>query len=346
MLAQLPPSPKFIYIQVNRRCNLRCLHCDFWKLDDNNRTWYLKIEDRRWVLAEFAELGGQVVVTCGGEPMLDVEDYFDLTKTARGLGLRMFSVINGTRVHTSKRAEQMVLEGPTEITVSLDSHIAAEHDRLRGVKGSWEVAVRALRLLLEARKKLETSTRIYAMTIVCESNWRELESFYEFALRDLGVDKLKLNILQPTFGHPAGELDDAFFGAEQVSDPAALVEIVKSCDVRFGLGISPTWLNQVAMYFDSIARSKTALRGWSSPAGTLEHICNTYERNIMVDVEGMARLCFSTAFDGLKLRKPGDLRRFWCETAVPVRQEMASCNRYCGISHSVRRESATLRTGK
>lgn len=345
MLPQLPPSPKFIYIQVNRRCNLRCLHCDFWKLDDDNRTWYMTPQRRREVLVEFADLGGKTVVTCGGEPMLDIDEYFDLTATARGLGLGMFSVINGTRVHNSKRAEKMVLEGPTEITVSLDSHLADEHDRLRGVKGSWEVAVRALRLLLEARESLGTTTRIYAMTIVCESNWRELESFYDFALRDLGVDKLKLNILQPTFGHPAGDLQDAFFGTEQVSDPSALVQIIKTCDAKFSLGISPVWLNQVAMYFHSIAKSQTALKGWSSPAGTEEHICNTYERNIMVDVEGMARLCFSTAFDGLKLRKPGDLRRFWQEVAVPVRHEMASCNRYCGISHSVRRESATLRRG-
>jgi len=27
------PPPRFLFVQVNKRCNLRCQHCDFWLLD-------------------------------------------------------------------------------------------------------------------------------------------------------------------------------------------------------------------------------------------------------------------------------------------------------------------------
>ena len=93
------------------------------------------------------------------------------------------------------------------------------------------------------------------------------------------------------------------------------------------------------MYWQSLARARDLELGWASKMRTTEHICNTYERNIMVDSYGKARLCFSDAFPGLKLERKGDLKRFW-ENAGAIRREMAFCNRPCGISHSVRRVSA------
>jgi hypothetical protein len=56
----------------------------------------------------------------------------------------------------------------------------------------------------------------------------------------------------------------------------------------------------------------------------------------------VARLCFSTTFPGMQLVQKGDLATFWSEFAAPIRDRMAVCNRYCGISHSVRKTSASL----
>jgi len=345
---RLPPT--FMFIQTNQRCNLRCLHCNFWKLDDNMRSKYLPTERKQDIMEEFAELGGQVIVTCGGEPMLDIDDYFDLMGRARSIGLRAFSVINGTRVHNEARAERMILEGPTEVTVSLDSHLEAEHDRMRGVQRSFKVATKALRLLVAARDRIqghlprERQTRVYAMTIVHEHNYRELDAFFDFALHGLKVDKLKLNILQPSFGVPK---NDDFFDGEQIRDTKALREVADACDEKYGLNLNPHWKRQAAMYFDTYEdfRKQGGLvrLGWSIPHGTKEHICNTYDRNIMLDLWGVARLCFSHEFQGMKIEKRGDLRQFWHEFSLPSRQKMLTCNRPCGISHSVRREPATIR---
>jgi len=31
------PPPQFLFVHVNKRCNLRCQNCDFWELDDSDK---------------------------------------------------------------------------------------------------------------------------------------------------------------------------------------------------------------------------------------------------------------------------------------------------------------------
>jgi MoaA/NifB/PqqE/SkfB family radical SAM enzyme len=333
-------APRFLFLSINKRCNLKCVHCSFWHDDDSDRANYLDRDGRRRVLSEFASMNPQgAIVICGGESMLDLDDYFDVCGHARSLGLTCLSVVNGTRIRTPAMAERMILEGPREISISLNSHDRALHDLTRGVAGAFDKAVNALRLLVEARRRLGvTTTKIYVMGLIFDENYRDLEAFYDFVLNDIGADKLKLNFIQPSFGW--NEVDH-FLADHHRVDTDELAAIIRRCDARFGLGINPLWLDHVKMYLDSLRGKSDLENGWGSAARTRDHICNTYERNVMVDHYGLARLCFSDGFRGEPLREYGDLRRFWTG-AGDVRQEMRSCNRLCGISHSVRRISCTL----
>lgn len=328
-------------MEVNKRCNLKCKHCDFWTRDDDDRANYLTFERKREILFEYAAMNprGRVVI-CGGEPMLDIEDYFALTGECRRLGLTCLSVINGTRIRRAEVADRMIAEGPHEISISLNSHRKDQHDETRGVRGAFEKAVTALRLLVEARKRNpQSAARIYVMGLIYKDNYRDLEGFYDFVLNDIGADKLKLNFLQPAFGQ-AGKHDD-FFAEQTGVDADELESIIKRCDERFALGLNPVWSRQVGMYFRSVADTPDRIAGWGARSGTAEHICNTYERNVMINHYGVAKLCFSTGFRGERLTKPGDLRAFW-EGANDIRVKMQKCNAFCGISHSVRREASTI----
>ena len=338
----LRDPPRFLFVQVNKRCNLRCQHCDFWHFNDDDKPNYLNWARKRDVIREFAALNPRgSVVTCGGESMLDLEDYFAISVECRQLGLKNLSVVNGTRIRGEAIADRMIEAGPHEISVSLNSHRPELHDETRGVKGSFKKAVAAVRLLLEARRRHPGSpTRIYVMGLVFDQNYRDLDEFYDFVLNEVGADKLKLNFLQPSFGHSAPE--DAFFAQHCRLDPDELLRLIEHCERKYRLKFNPRWKHQVRMYFRSLLASGETHRGWRANTGTAEHICNTYERNIMVDHYGVARLCFSPAFPGMKLQAYGDLQRFW-SGADPIRARMRVCNQYCGISHSVRRESSTLR---
>ncbi len=315
----------------------------YWKAKRRDPGAELTIERRNELIREFAELspGGNVVI-CGGESMLDPDRYFAVTGEARRCGLRSYSVTNGTCVTNEAVAARLLEEGPAEITVSLNSHRPEVHDETRGVTGSHAMAVRALRLLLDSRSRHSRQTPIYAMAVICERNYRDLDAFYNFVLNELGADKLKLNLLQPTFGPTSLWYRDHFFAENVVRDELNLARIVRSCDRKYGLNINNVWLDQVIMYLRSVRRNGRLRMGWRSLRGTEDHICNSHDRNIMVDLRGRARLCFYRGFGSHRLQKHGDMRAFW-QSADPVRERMRRCKRYCAISHSVRAVPATLR---
>ena len=106
--------PDFLFMEVNKRCNLRCPHCVFWQVDDGDRAPTSRPGRRPDVYAEFAEIRpvGALVI-CGGEPMLDLDDYFALAGDGRSLGFRCLSVINGTRVRTSNAPTRWCSTGRT-----------------------------------------------------------------------------------------------------------------------------------------------------------------------------------------------------------------------------------------
>ena len=93
----MTPPPRFLFMEVNKRCNLRCTHCDFWQRDDDDRSGYLPRERKRQVIDEFAALSpdGSLVI-CGGEPMLDLEEYFAMCADARAAGHGLRPVIDST----------------------------------------------------------------------------------------------------------------------------------------------------------------------------------------------------------------------------------------------------------
>ena len=333
--------PRFLFVDINQHCNLKCQHCMYWTRQEVSLPSHLSVARRSEIILEFAQLNPHgTVVMCGGEGLLSPERYFPITRQCKELGLGCLSVINGTKVTDEAGAEQMILDGPSEITVSLNSHRAEVHDRTRGTRGSFDLAVGAIRLLLAARARLGVPKPVYAMAVVCEQNYRELDAFYDFVLHDLKADKLKLNFLQPTFG-PVNTTFDQFFRNNVIVDYEELGRILQACDQKFGLNLNPGWLRVVMGYHRDVKANGDAADGWRGK-GTTEAICNAYERNIMVDMSGEARLCFSAKFPGMRLVKQGDLAKFWFG-ADRLRRKMAKCRQYCGISHSVRRVSATMK---
>jgi MoaA/NifB/PqqE/SkfB family radical SAM enzyme len=339
---QVQQPPKFLFVDINQQCNLRCKHCMYWMREEQVLPGHISIQRRSEIIAEFAELSPRgTVVICGGESMLNPERYFAVTRQCRELRLGCYSVINGTKVTDQVIAEQLILEGPSEITVSLNSHLPEVHDRSRGVIGSFDMATGAIRLLLAARRRLDIHKPVYAMAVVSELNYRQLDEFYSFVLHDLKADKLKLNFLQPTFGPIHMTNGDEFYRRNIIADYEELGKILEMCDRKYGLNINPEWIRVVKLYHRSVQANGDAAKGWSGK-GTEEPICNSYERNLMVNMFGIVRLCFSTNFPGKRLRKRGDLAKFWFGNER-VRRKMAKCALYCGISHSVRRVSATMK---
>lgn len=338
--------PKFLFLDTNLQCNLKCKTCMYWTREEVVLPTHITIEQRNDIIQEFSELNPNgTVVICGGEALMNPERYWPITRFCRQLGLKCLSVMNGTMVTDLSMAKKLIVEGPTEITISLNSYIPKIHDSTRGVVGSFDMAVNAIKLLLEARKLLNKPTPIYAMAIMCEQNYRDLDNFYDFVLNDLKADKLKLNWLQPMFGTLLDDKGqpraDKFYDNNVIRDHDGLFKILNDCNEKYKLNLDPEWIETVQMYHRSVYKNNDATKGWDG-RGTEKLICNSFDRNIMVDMDGVARLCFSNKFPGFKIKDKGDLRKFWYGTDQ-LRNVMSKCNQYCGISHSVRRVNATLK---
>jgi len=142
--------------------------------------------------------------------------------------------------------------------------------------------------------------------------------------------------------HPAFSLNSRKILCRIIRDYDELDAILNRCNKKYDLNLNPAWVKAVLMYHRSVNKNGDALMGWMGGKRTEQHICNTYERNIMVNLYGQARLCFSPVFPAYNLSKPGNLKYFWKNSEF-IRERMKNCNAYCGISHSVRRENATLK---
>lgn len=336
--------PKFLFMEVNKRCNLRCSHCDFWKRNDEKSHLYLSREQKRYILEDLYEMNNDAsLVICGGEPMLDMDEYIFMSRTARDIGLRVLSVVNGTRVNTKEIAENVILNGPHEISISFDDCRESKHDELRGVKNSFKRAEKAVRLLVDARDRLGADNKIIVMGLIHSKNYERIDEFYNFALNNLKADKLKMNFIQPSFGSDPKDKDVVFEDLVNIDAEVIKDELYK-CNEKYKLNLNPKWINNVHMYFNSFGKLKSVISdGWhSSEIKTDEAICNSYDRNIMIDHFGFAKLCFSTAFGGRPIMSKGDLVKFW-KGSNEMRSKMIGCKIPCGISHSVRKESATLK---
>jgi MoaA/NifB/PqqE/SkfB family radical SAM enzyme len=330
--------PRFLLTQLNLTCNLRCQHCHLWRNHDNDRKIDQGADLRARAIREFAELNPRgTVVSCSGEPLVEPRHYFDMCRAARESGLTSLSVLNGTLVDTQDQADDLLTRGADELSFSLDHPREEAHDMQRGLRGSYLKTLRCLEMLLDARRRLGLSRKIYVMLLVSNVSYRDIAEAYDLILNRVGADKLKLNFLQPTFAQYHGK--DTYWDLHTRNiDVEWLMEEIDRCEARYALDFNPRWKANVRCYANSLAEYH---RG--GPMETSEALCDSFDRNILLELDGQLRLCFHPEFPSLmKYQKPGDLRRFWySEETAQLRERMRACRKFCGICHTFKREPAT-----
>jgi radical SAM protein with 4Fe4S-binding SPASM domain len=177
-VAEAKASPRLIFWEVTKGCNLRCIHCrasatELSSPSDLTTATALSIID------QIAAAGNPILVLSGGEPLYR-SDIFQLARYGTNRGLRVALATNGTLV-TREVARMIVDSGVRRVSISLDGADSLTHDTFRGIPGAFEAAVQGLRNL----KTLGMSVQIN-MTIA-RHNARQLPQVLELAMR-LGAD--------------------------------------------------------------------------------------------------------------------------------------------------------------
>jgi len=166
---------------LTRRCNLKCRHCYFSA--GQPMAGELTTEQWKDIIRKFARLGaGNVVTLTGGEPMMR-NDFFEIAAEAVNRGLKVVLLSNGGLIRERETAIRLA-EMVDTAQISLDGTTAAVNDAIRG-DGSYEDAVRAIRLLLAEKVDVEMTI------VVLPENVADLEKNLSAFAQSLGGGRLK-----------------------------------------------------------------------------------------------------------------------------------------------------------
>ena len=125
-------TPRLIFWEVTKGCNLRCIHCRATATELMSPA-DLPTDKALDIISQIADFGNPILVLSGGEPLYR-HDIFQLAEYATSRGLRVALATNGTLV-TKDVAQKIKQAGIKRVSISLDGSDAHTHDSFRGIPG-------------------------------------------------------------------------------------------------------------------------------------------------------------------------------------------------------------------
>lgn len=190
-----PPAPDFalapqvIFWETTWACALRCQHCRAMAQPKRHPDELTTAEGKR-LLEEMARFGQPIVIMTGGDPFMR-RDLFELIAHGVGLGLHMTLAPSVTALANAKNFKRAFDAGVRRLSFSLDGATSEAHDAFRGVQGSFD------NTLIAIKEAQEAGIAVQINTCVNRRNAGELETFAAI-LQDTGIVSWDLFCLVPT----------------------------------------------------------------------------------------------------------------------------------------------------
>ncbi|HEX8168184.1 MAG TPA: GDL motif peptide-associated radical SAM/SPASM maturase [Beijerinckiaceae bacterium] len=131
--------PVHVVWELTLACNLKCMHCG--SRAGRPRSDELTTDEALDLVDRLAGLGTREISLIGGEAYLR-KDWIEIVRRCRSHGMRT-AIQTGARNLTDRRIDEAVAAGLQAIGVSIDG-LPELHDRVRGVRGSYDQAISAL----------------------------------------------------------------------------------------------------------------------------------------------------------------------------------------------------------
>jgi AdoMet-dependent heme synthase len=173
---------------VTRECNMKCSHC-YINATDNKLSNELSTQEGKYLMDQICQVSKPLLILSGGEPLLR-PDIYELIRYGSSKGLKMGLGSNGSLID-DKVAAKLKAAGIATVSISLDSHISAQHDEFRGVAGSWEKAVNACKVLRKNNVLVQVNTTL------TQQNYNQIDDIMSLA-EEIGVENFHLFFLVPT----------------------------------------------------------------------------------------------------------------------------------------------------
>lgn len=153
-------TPVHVVWEITLACNLKCQHCG--SRAGKRRVGELSTDEAFSVIDQLAALGTREITLIGGEAYLR-KDWIKLVQRIADHGIRV-GIQTGGRALTQQRLEAAKNAGLFGIGVSIDG-MEDLHDRLRGVPGSYRMALEAMERAKALGMGVSCNTQIGAETI-------------------------------------------------------------------------------------------------------------------------------------------------------------------------------------
>jgi radical SAM protein with 4Fe4S-binding SPASM domain len=290
--------PIYAVWEVTLQCDLACRHCG--SRAGHARSDELTTAECLDLVRQMAELGVMEVTLIGGEAYLR-DDWTDIIREIRRLGMSA-TMTTGGRGITPEKARAGKEAGLESVSISIDGN-EATHDRLRGVKGSYQSAFQAMDLMREAGVRVSTNTQINRLTLP------ELPELLE-ALAAHGGHSWQLQLTVP-MGRAADEPDVLFQPYEMLELFPLLGSLKKRADeLRVRI-----WPGNNIGYFGPY---ESTLKG-NMPRGHMAS-CGAGRSTLGIEADGAIKGCPSLpteAWTGGNIRD-NSLKDIW-ERSAPLR---------------------------
>src|SRR6516225_215440 len=136
-------APMLVIWEVTQACDLACVHCRA-SAQPLRHPQELTTDQGFRLLDEVRSFGEPLLVFTGGDP-LKRPDLYDLIRYSVRIGLRTNVTPSATPLLTVDAVEGFKAAGVSRMAISLDGPDAASHDDFRGVPGTFDRALFALR---------------------------------------------------------------------------------------------------------------------------------------------------------------------------------------------------------
>ncbi|MEJ2126865.1 MAG: radical SAM protein [Candidatus Bathyarchaeota archaeon] len=247
------PKPLFASYNVTGRCNMKCTFCEWWK----HKIPELSTQKALKAIDAVCSLGVPFFDLSGGEPLLR-EDLMVLAQRVASHGCLVSMNTNGTML--TERIIDDVSDIFDTVVVSLDGpkHI---HDKIRGVSGTYDKAIKAIELLKAHGVKTGVNS------VATPWNIDVLPEFIE-ELRS----KIDMAQVQPM--HPYPPTPENAPTKQQVSRLVTFLLELKRSDPSF-LALPTEFIKGFEQFFN----------------GTAPKICDAGELYVAINPEGKLLAC-------------------------------------------------------
>ncbi len=179
---RLTRKPVLCNYYVTYRCNAQCSFCDIWERPSP----YITLEQAEKNFIDLKKLGVKVIDFTGGEPLLhrQLDQLLGLAKE-----MKLITTVTTNGLLYPKYAEK--LRGKVDMLhFSLDSSLAQEHDRMRGVK-CFDFVMQSIQIAKELGEKPDILMTVF------EENLDQIQPIYE----QISLANRLVLILNPVFDY-------------------------------------------------------------------------------------------------------------------------------------------------